>query len=208
MFGRIFNPEAPFWQGVARIADVVLLNILLIVTSIPLVTFGAALTALYDTLWRIQDDRGGGTIALFFRSFRDNFRQATLLWLVTAPLLGGLVASWILLPIRELLIAKALVTIVFALVFPFIWFLQARFSNPVTATLKNALLIPMVRLPYSLSALGIAVGMVLLIVAVGFYLPATLPPLLLGGWPMIAYATIPMLNRAIVLWLPEESLTA
>ena len=33
--------------------------------------------------------------------------------------------------------------------------------------------------------------------------PAALPPLLLGGWPMAAYATIPLLNRAVSPWLPE-----
>ena len=64
MFGRIFDTEAPFWQGVARVGDLVLLNLLLIASSIPLVTFGAAMTALYDTLWRLHDGQGGGTTAL------------------------------------------------------------------------------------------------------------------------------------------------
>ena len=203
MFGRIFDTEAPFWQGVARIGDLVLLNLLLIVTSLPLVTFGAAMTALYDTLWRIHDGQGGGTTSMFLRSFRENLRQATLLWLVAAPLVGGLAASWILLPVSELLVAKALVTVVVALVFPFPWFLQARFENPVGATLKNALLIPLVRLPYALGAFGVAAGIVALAVAVAITVPAALPPLLLGGWPMAAYATIPLLNRAVSPWLPE-----
>ena len=38
---------------------------------------------------------------------------------------------------------------------------------------------------------------------VAITVPAALPPLLLGGWPMAAYATIPLLNRAVSPWLPE-----
>ena len=162
MFGRIFDTEAPFWQGVARVGDLVLLNLLLIASSIPLVTFGAAMTALYDTLWRLHDGQGGGTTALYLRSFRANLGRATLLWAIAAPIIGGLAASWALLPVADLLVAKVLVSVVVALVFPFPWFLQARFENPVGATLKNALLIPLVRLPYALGAFGVAAGIVAL----------------------------------------------
>ena len=203
MFGRIFDTEAPFWQGVARVGDLVLLNLLLIASSIPLVTFGAAMTALYDTLWRLHDGQGGGTTALYLRSFHANLGRATLLWAIAAPIIGGLAASWALLPVADLLVAKVLVSVVVALVFPFPWFLQARFENPVGATLKNALLIPLVRLPYALGAFGVAAGIVALAVAVAITVPAALPPLLLGGWPMAAYATIPLLNRAVSPWLPE-----
>lgn len=204
MFGRYFNTESPFWQAVARIADIILLNILLIVTSLPLVTIGAAMTATYDTVWHIQDNRGGGTIALYFQSFRQNFRQATALWLITCPLVIGVAAMWLVLPPQEQLVAKVLVSIVILLVFPFPWFLQARFENPILATLKNSLLIPLVRLPYSLGVLAIAAGFCILTVSVAGYLPQALPPLLLGGWPIVVYATMPLLVRAVSLWVPEE----
>ena len=205
MFGRIFNPEAPLWQGSPGIGHLVVPNIPLPVAPPPLVPAGAAMTALFDTLWRLHDGHGGGTTALFLRSFRANLRQATALWLIAAPLVLGLAASWLLLPFSELLLAKALVSIVVALVLPFPWFLQARFANPVRATLRNALLIPLVRLPYSLAALGIAAGFAALVVAVVNTLPAVLPPLLLGGWPMVAYATMPILNRAVSPWLPPSA---
>ena len=51
--GRIFNPENPVFRFLSGIFDMILLNVLFILTSLPLFTIGASLTALYAVLlWR------------------------------------------------------------------------------------------------------------------------------------------------------------
>ena len=55
---KFFNPDAPFMQGLGKVADLILLNILTVLLSIPIVTAGAAVTALYDAIWRILRDEG------------------------------------------------------------------------------------------------------------------------------------------------------
>lgn len=58
------------------------LNLLWILCSLPVFTIGASTTALYYvTLKMVQDDESNIT-AMFFRAFRENFRQATTLWLI------------------------------------------------------------------------------------------------------------------------------
>ena len=85
---NFFNPDAPFMQGLSKVADIILLNILTVLLSIPVVTIGAAVTALYDAMWRILRDEGG-IYKNFFLAFKNNFKQATIIWLL-ALVTGGL----------------------------------------------------------------------------------------------------------------------
>lgn len=201
MFGGVFNSETPFWQGVARIADIVLLNLYFVLTAWPIVTAGASLAALYDCSWRLQDDRGGGTTKMYFRSFAANFGRATAIWAVVGPVGIALGCAWIFLPIAELTVIKTVLTLAYLLVLPYFFYLEVRFENTYGNTLKNALLIPLTRLPWALGVLAVEVALIALVVVTGMYQPALLAPLLLGGVAMIVYATIPLLNRTIQPWL-------
>ena len=59
-----------------RFVDLILLNILFIVTCIPIVTVGAAITALNSvTLKMVIDKEDGHIIRAFLRSFLQNFLQ-------------------------------------------------------------------------------------------------------------------------------------
>lgn len=60
----------------SRLVDLLLLNVLFVLTSIPLITFGPALTALYSVTLRMVRGEDAYPVRSFFRSFRENFRQA------------------------------------------------------------------------------------------------------------------------------------
>lgn len=77
---RFFNPENPVFRFLSGIFDMILLNVIFILTSLPLFTVGASLTALYSVLlWRENDN--GYLHQIYFSSFRKNFRQATAVWI-------------------------------------------------------------------------------------------------------------------------------
>jgi uncharacterized membrane protein YesL len=80
-------------RGLTVVADVMILNFLFIVTSVPVITIGASLTALNFTAMRIGSGECVSVSADYFRSFRRNFRQATVIALVLALLIGVL-AAW------------------------------------------------------------------------------------------------------------------
>ncbi len=199
--GRFFDSESPFWRGVSRVADIVILNVYFTVTALPLVTMGASFAALYDVAERIHDDRGGGVTRMFFRSFRDNFWRATATWAIVGPIGFALVFSWFFLPIAELTVVKTLFSLVYLLVFPFFFFLQIRFESGFANTLKNAFLIPLSRLPWAAGALAVTIGLLALTVVVAIREPSWLAPLLLGGVAMVVYATIPLLDRTVQPWV-------
>ena len=79
---RLFNPDSPLMQFLTRLADLVILNILWILFSLPIVTLGASTTALYRSVLTLIDGGGSSTVLLFWNAFRSNFKQSTLLFLV------------------------------------------------------------------------------------------------------------------------------
>lgn len=89
----LFSPDSTLMRSLSTVADVMVLNLLFIATSLPVVTLGASLTALNFTAMRIATGECNSVTNDYFRSFRRNFRQATVIGLVLA-LLAGVLAAW------------------------------------------------------------------------------------------------------------------
>lgn len=92
--GRFFNIDSPIMSGLNKLADLIWLNILAFFCCIPIVTVGASITALnYVALKMVRDEEGYVTKE-YFKSFKQNFKQATIIWLimllVTAVIIGDL----------------------------------------------------------------------------------------------------------------------
>lgn len=81
---RIFDPENKFWSAISKVADVTCMSFLWTITSLPLVTMGAATTAFYSYTMRQVRDTEGSILSGFFSAFRKHFKKATLLWLLEA----------------------------------------------------------------------------------------------------------------------------
>lgn len=131
-------PDSKFMRAWSNLVDGVWINILMLVTSIPIITIGAALTAGHDACRRSIEGEGKGVTSNYFKSFKTNFIKATLLWLPFLVALIALVWSWIVLQITPLLIIKFALTILWLIGFEWVFALQARFENTVAGTLKNA----------------------------------------------------------------------
>ena len=89
---RFFSYDSTFGQLFIKISYGCCLNILWLICCLPIFTIGASTTALYYTSFKIAKDEGSFITTMFFRSFRQNFRQATVIWLimlVTGLILGA-----------------------------------------------------------------------------------------------------------------------
>lgn len=83
---NIFNLDNKFFIFMGKVADVIILNILFIVTCIPIITIGTSLTALYSVSLKLADGKDPYIAQEYFRSWKSNFKQSTLLWIILLPI--------------------------------------------------------------------------------------------------------------------------
>ena len=157
MFG-LFKYDGFVVQICNKITDCICISLLWLVTSIPIITIGAATTALYYAVNNsIRYDRGG-IWRSYWRSFRGNFKQATVIWLLLLLVYGVFGASLYCtyrlcmngLLGKEmfyiLLVVLALVMTWANMLFPYL----AKFQNTTKMILKNCFGIGLLNLPIAL----------------------------------------------------------
>ena len=76
-----FRVGSPFYRFMTLVTNLILLNLVWLVACIPVVTAGAATTAMYSVLFKFVNKEDDDVLKPFWRSFRQNFKQATLLWI-------------------------------------------------------------------------------------------------------------------------------
>lgn len=151
--GKIFDMDSPVMRVLNRVGDLLILNFLMIVCCIPIITAGAAFTAMHYVLLKIVRDEEGYLIRGFFKSFVSNFKQATILWLIMLLVVLVYVGDWLIFQYssiefpRPLMIAVIAIAILLLMTAVYIFPLQARFENTVKNTLKNAMILAFANLP-------------------------------------------------------------
>ncbi len=79
---KIFSYDSKFSQVILRIAEGCYLNLLWIIFSLPVITMGAATAALYRVTLKMARGEEPSVTTQFIRGFKENFKQATILWLI------------------------------------------------------------------------------------------------------------------------------
>ena len=180
--GGFFNYDNPVWRFVGRIWDLFILNLLWVVCSIPILTFGASTTAMYYCTLKIAKDRdSGGMFTMFFHSFKDNIRQSTIIWIIMA-LIGGILFFDIRFfsfysPINNTVIRMIIfmvtcfLILLWLFIFLYIFPIQAKFINSIKQTFKLALFMSIKHLVRTIIILA---GSLIILIAV-YYLIMRLP---------------------------------
>lgn len=158
----LLDSDSMFNRFLTRIFDTLLLAVLTIVCSLPIITMGAALSALYDMMIKIVMDKDNSLFKSYFISFKKNFVKGTLIWLVCLVGIAfiGLNLYFMYLTgdlnetLRTVLLAIIiLVTMFFSFVGIYAFPLQARYENKVFTTVKNAFFISIAQFPRSIGLL-------------------------------------------------------
>lgn len=148
---NIFNVDGPLMSFITKITYSAYLNILWFVCCLPIVTIGASTTALFYVTLKVAKNEEGNITKAFFRSFRDNFRQGTIIWLIL--LIAGIVLAfdgYVFYHMRfenafwAIGTAVFLVAVVaYAIVLMYIFPLLARFDNTIKAMFRNSIMLGM-----------------------------------------------------------------
>ena len=151
--GKFFDMESPIMRFLNRLGDLLILNFLMIICCIPIITAGAAFTAMHYVLLKIVRDEEGYLIRGFFKSFITNFKQATIMWLIMLLVILVYIGDGLIFQYSSIQFPKPLMIAVIAIAFLlfmtaiYVFPLQARFENKVKNTLKNAMILAFANLP-------------------------------------------------------------
>lgn len=198
-------------RALGKIGDMICLNVMWLICCIPLITIGASTTALYTVMLRMVKNEEGYIFRGFLKAFKSNFKQSTLIWLILLllgivwtvdfrvagfmPGMAGILLSAIFLALGFILLS------VMIYIFP----LTARYENGIKATFKNALILTVAKLPYTLLMVAIVVAAVFASLWSAFTLLFSLPLWLIIGGALIAWVNSYILRRVFVVFENSDS---
>ena len=205
-----FNMDGPFFTVINRLGDLILLNILWLICCIPIITIGASTTALYFETMKLADNNEGYIARNFFKSFKQNFLQSTVIWIVlfvTGFGIGYFLYNMLFhsenMGASSQLISFSIVLmlcIIYAMIFVYVFPLQSKFVNKIKYTIKNALILGIRHLP--MTAIIIASYAIAIFCFVKFSF--LLPVFLLIGVAAIAYGQSFIFNKIFNIYINKD----
>ncbi len=158
---QLFSLESPIMIFLGKMADMIVLNMLFIFCSIPIITIGASATAMCYVTLKARDGYEGSVCKHFFKSFKQNIFQATLIWLFILFLIAVLGVNYDMIRTAEgfsyqiMRIVIYISTLILAMLASYVFFLQSRFHNTVIQTFRNALILAIGNAPRCILVIAI-----------------------------------------------------
>ena len=189
----MFNFDSPLMQFLTKVADLIILNLLFLVTSVPVITIGASATALHYVALRMIHGQEGPITRDYFRSFRTNFRQATAIWLL---LLGfALILQYDIRSVwsgtgafhTAVKVLSVVACVALVMILLYVFAILARFDNTVRGTLKNAAALALRNFPKTLTLFMLPFAAVALTLYTETTLRWGMLFWLVGGFSFVAY---------------------
>ena len=150
----MFNFENPVMQFLCRVADLMILNILFMVCSLPIFTIGASLCALNQVTQDMAFDCDRNLFKRFFAAFKSNFKQGTILWLITVFIYVALICDFVLIigyfngtASNVLVILLAILLFLVTAVLSFMYPLIVRYQNTMKEHMYNAMILAITKFP-------------------------------------------------------------
>lgn len=161
MLDRMFNYENPVWQFMNRVADILILNIMAIIFSLPIFTIGASWTALYYTMVKMVRKEETYVWKEFWHSFKSNFKQATVIWLILLVFISFIsldIYLWFVnvsngnpdvLP-KALKVTTIVVAVIVLIELLYVFPILSHFENTIKKTFINAFMVSLINIPYTI----------------------------------------------------------
>lgn len=204
---KLFNLDSPFMQFLTMVGNLMIVNILTIMLCIPILTAGDAITAMYYVTIKMARGDDPYIVKSYFKSFKENFRQATILWvmvLVAAFVLvtdcrivfTGMTGDFVVVLKAVIIVVSVIAAITALYLFPVL----SRFENTIKHTIKNAFLMSILNLPRSILILLIhALPIVLVLVSANL-----IPVVFLLGLSTVAYLCSTQYVKIFKKYEPQE----
>jgi len=198
---EFLHPDSKFMDMLNKITDMMILNVIFILTSIPIFTLGASMTALYAVTLKLAEGEDVYLVRDYFEAFRKNFRKATILWMILF-VIGLIIAAETALLIavdfqlkNMLLMVQGGLLLFYLITFIITFPLLAVSTKGITETLKAATGVPFQRFPEAIALMVIHAFPVVLTGFVFVFVPQVIMLWGFIGFAYIAYLSSYMMNR-------------
>lgn len=189
--------EHPFFEFMGNIGDWLILNVLFIITSLPVVTIGMSMTAMYQVALRRVRGESRYVAREYFRACREEWKQSTKLWLFFLAT-GGILLFDVLYGknLWKLLnVAIGVLVVLWCFVISYVFPLQARFQNSMKNTLVNALFLAFRNLPSTIIIVILNAVPAMCVAAGAFVTMVAMPIFCAIGFSLIAWINSLFLTR-------------
>lgn len=208
---RFFNMDNKFFSFMSRVADLVILNLLCVVCCLPIITAGASITAMFYVTLKMARDEESYILRSFFKSFKENFKQATIINII---MLLAAVMLYIDLSISRniegtlgtvMVFAFMVILLLYLMLFTYIYPVLAKFYNTIRNTFTNAFLMSLRHLPYTFLMIVISVLPLAVFFIPNAQIQSTIIMLLvLLGFSTVAYINSRFLVKIFDNYIPKE----
>lgn len=204
--GKLFNLDSPVFSFLNKAADLIWLNILTFICCIPVFTVGASMTALNYVVLKMVRNEEGYITRSFFRSFKQNFKQATIIWLILLVVIMILAGDFYILRFALfefptwIKVALLAVVVLFLISVMHLFPALAKFDNTIKNTFKNSFLMGILSLPKTILMIFCWAAPTV----IGLMVYQIMPLVFVFGISLPAYMCALLYNKTFKRFEPEE----
>ena len=191
--GKKLNIDNPFFMAMGKLGDIILLNVIFLLCCVPVFTIGTAITAMYRVIFQMREGQDGYVLKRFLESFREEFKKTAPVWIFLVPAGAVLVFDvyfcahqkgdfWMIMGV-----ISGLLLLIWAFLLAYLFAVMARFENTRKNHLKNAVLMAIRHLPYTIVIVLLDLIPLICWQVSAFAAAAILPVYLTVGFAMVAY---------------------
>lgn len=199
---NLFRYDNKFFEALGKISNIVILNLLCIVSCLPIITIGASVTATYFIAMQIVKDEESYIIKEFIKRFKENFIISTKIWIIMMIIGGVLCFDFYIskLIINEymriiLQFILLMISIIFVFSITYVFPIASKFENTVKNTMINSILISIQHLPQTIVMTLVNLSPIILIFMLSDYWGQILFFYTVIGFAVIAYINSIFFNK-------------
>lgn len=196
---KIFGPDSGLFRFLQMLMNLAVMNVLFLLTSIPIVTTGAAYTALLSCVFDLLLEEGEFSAKFFLKKFREVWRPASLIGtisLIVLAVLGHHAALFFFSDSSLRLIGTGLYIALFIWVFGLMMYQFAMLSRGSAwkkEMLRDGALLALAKFPVYIAVLVLMASPLMIVMMPASSLISMLPlvllfwvscPAMAGGWMM------------------------
>ena len=196
----IFNTDNLFMRICEKILDLVTVNLLFLLSCLPLVTIGIAKISLYETLFEIKGARRVKVTAIYMQAFRKNWKVGLKLGLLELLLVGISLFDLVLFWRQETMLFQMLkatcigVIIFTSLLFLCTYPLAAKFEMTIKDLLQTGLIMVSLHFPWFFLMIALLAVIVFFLSSSGFVLLLGFTLFVLVGFAALGFLQLPIME--------------